>query len=143
MRRSAALTAVAALLVFAGGAAAKGPDRARVCGTKCRTSTGDQQVYPLIDSWSSKRFVQADVPRPAPYFTFSIDSTRGESGRWLLVWIPSKRLMRVTQTAVPPYQTATVGPYWRPVPSAARSRFAGSARGLRPHAPVRGWRISA
>ena len=143
MRPPAALTAVAVLLVFAGAAAAKGPDRARVCGAKCRTITGDRQVYPLIDSWSSKRFVQADVPRPAPYFTFSIDSTRGESGRWLLVWVPSKRLMRVTQTGVPPYQTATLGPYWRPVPPAARSRFAGAARGLRPHAPVRGWRISA
>ena len=142
MRRPAALTTVAALLVFAGGAAAKGPDRARVCGTKCRTIIGDRQVYPLLDTWGSRPFVQADIPRSAPYFTFSIDSTRGVSGRWLLVWVPSKRLMRVTQIAVPPYQTATVGPYWRPVPPAARSTFAGAARGLRPHAPVRGWRIS-
>ena len=104
---------------------------------------GDRQVYPLLDSWGSKRFVQVDRPRPAPYFTFSIDSTRGESGRWLLVWVPSSRLMRVTQTAVPPYETETVGPYWRPVPRAARSAFASAARGLRPHAAVRGWRIKA
>ena len=129
-------------LVVTGGAAAKGPDRARVCGTSCRTIIGDRQVYPLLDAWGSKPFVQAHVPRPAPYFTLSIDSTRGESGRWLLLWVPSKRLMRVTQIAVPPYQTTTVGPYWRPVPPGARSVFAAAARGLRPHAPVRGWRIA-
>jgi len=143
VKRLVALGILGTALAVTGAAAPKGPDRARVCGTKCRTVTGDRQVYPLLDSWSSKPFVQADVPRPAPYFTFSIDSTRGESGRWLLVWVPSKQLMRVTQTAVPPYQTATVGPYWRRVPRVARSTFAAAVRGLRPHAPIRGWRISA
>jgi hypothetical protein len=143
VKRIVALGILGTALAVTGAAASKGPDRARVCGASCRTITGDRQVYPLLDAWGSKPFAQADRPRPAPYFTFSIDSTRGGSGRWLLVWVPSKRLMRVTQIVVPPYETATVGPYWRPVPAAARAAFTSAARRLRPHPAVRGWRIKA
>ena len=143
MKPLVVLVVLASALGVVGTAASKGPDRARVCGSTCRWITGDQQVYPLLDGWWSTRFVQADAPRAAPYFTFAIDSTQGESGSWLLVWVPSKRLMRVTQTAVPPYELETVGPYWRTAPPAARSAFAAATRGLRPHRAVRGWRIGS
>jgi hypothetical protein len=131
MRRLAALALLGTALAVTGVAAAKGPDRARVCGTTCRTITGDQNVWPLLGAWLEGTFVQADAPRLAPFFTFKIDSTRGESGRWVLVWVPSKRLLRVTQIAVPPYQLETVGPYWRRVPAATRAAFAAATRGLR------------
>ena len=131
MRRLGPVLALVTVLAAAGSAAAKGPDRARVCGTSCRTITGDVNVYPLIDAWAQGAFAEADSPRRARFFAFTIDSTRRESGRWQIVWVPSKRLMRVTQVAVPPYQLDKVGPYWRPVPGAARSVFAAATRGLR------------
>jgi hypothetical protein len=134
MKRLAWALALVAALGTAGIAAAKGPDRARVCGKTCRTISGDVNVYPLLGSWAEGAFVEADRPRRAPFFTFALDSTRGETGRWQIVWVPSKRLMRVTQVAVPPYQLDTVGPYWRPVPTAARGAFAAATHGLRPRA---------
>jgi hypothetical protein len=141
MKRLAVLGILGLALAVTGVAAPKGPDRARACGSTCRWITGEQQVWPLLGTWLEGTFAQADTPPAAPYFTFAIDSTRGESGRWRIVWAPSKRLMRVTQIAVPPYETATVGPYWRPAPRAARIEFAAATRGLRPHRAVRGWRV--
>ena len=132
MKRLAALALLGTALAVAGVAAAKGPDRARVCGTTCRTITGDENVWPLLGTWAEGPFVQADAPRRAPFFIFKIDSLQGASGRWILVWVPSKRLLRVTQIAVPPYQLETVGPYWRPVPAATRAVFADATRGLHP-----------
>ena len=134
MKRLAPVLALVTALGAVGSAAAKGPDRARVCGKTCRTITGDQNVWPLLGTWIEGSFAEADAPRRAPHFTFTMDSTQGESGRWQIVWVPSKRLMRVTQTAVPPYQLDTVGPYWRPVPAAARRTFAAAAHGLRARA---------
>ena len=128
-------------LAVVGSAAPKGPDRAEVCGTTCRWISGDQQVYPLVGDWQAAPFVQAPTPRPAPYFTFRIDSTR-DSGRWLLVWAPSRKLVRITQTGVPPYRLDQVGPYWRPVPAAVRAAFVDATRGLRPHRPSKSWRLT-
>ena len=140
-KRVAVVIVLATALAVAGSAAPKGPDRAEVCGATCRWISGERQVYRLLGDWQSAPFVQAPTPRPAPYFTFSIDSTR-ESGHWLLVWAPSRKLVRITQKAVPPYQLEQVGPYWRPVPAAARTAFASATRGLRPHPPSKGWRLT-
>jgi hypothetical protein len=134
MKRLAWALALVTALGAAGIAAAKGPDRARVCGKTCRTISGDVNVYPLLGSWAEGTFAEANRPRRASFFTFAIDSTQGETGRWQIVWVPSKRLMRVTQVGVPPYQLETVGPYWRGVPAAARGVFAAATHGLRPRA---------
>jgi hypothetical protein len=134
MKRLAWALALVTALGMAGIAAAKGPDRARVCGMACRTITGDQNVWPFVGTWLEGSFAEVDPPRQARFFTFAIDSTRGESGRWQIVWVPSKRVMRVTQVAVPPYQLDKVGPYWRPAPFAARGVFAAATRGLRARA---------
>ena len=142
MRRLIPLAILGTALALTGIAAAKGPDRVRICGSgPCRVVLGEREVAPLLETWWSGPFTQASAPRPAPYFTLRLDSTRIAIGRWLLVWVPSKRLLRVTQIAVPPYETASVGPYWRPVPAAARAAFASGTRGLRPHPAVAGWRI--
>ena len=142
IRRVIALAVLGALAV-AGTAAAKGPDRARVCGktTACRVISGDRQVYPLISGWETAPFSERGAPRPAPYFTIAIDSTQGEPGKWFLVWIPSTRLLRVTVSGAPPYTSRTVGPYWRSAPAAAVTTFNAAVRGLAPHPAVRGWRI--
>jgi hypothetical protein len=140
-KRVVLVTVLGTALAVAGAAAPKEPDRAEVCGTTCRWIYGEQQVWRLIGDWPAVPFVQAKTPKPAPYFTFSIDSTR-ETAHWLLVWAPSRRLVRITQVAVPPSQLEQVGPYWRAVPAAARAVFTDATRGLRAHAPSNGWRLS-
>ena len=144
MSRRAFAVAVLAALAVAGTAAAKGPDRARLCGktTACRVISGDQQVYPLISGWETAPFSERGAPRPAPHFTIAIDSTQGEPGKWFLVWVPSKRLLRVTASGVPPYTSRTVGPYWRSVPAVAVTTFNAAVHGLVSHPAVRGWRLS-
>jgi hypothetical protein len=144
VRRLVPLTVLGTALALTGIAAAKGPDRALVCGRgTCRVIAGAREIAPLLETWWSGPFTQAGVPRPAPYFRITLEPTSGESGRWLLVWVPSKRLLRVTQIAVPPYETQSVGPYWRPVPPAARAAFASATRGLEPHPPVTGWGVGS
>jgi hypothetical protein len=142
VRRLAPLAILGTALALAGIAAAKGPDRAVVCGRgTCRVVVGAREIAPLLETWWSGPFTQARVPRPAPYFRLTLESTYGASGRWVLVWVPSKKLLRVTQIAVPPYETQSVGPYWRSVPPAARAAFASATRGLEPHPAVAGWRV--
>src|SRR5919199_4128342 len=97
VRRLVPLTVLGTALALTGIAAAKGPDRALVCGRgTCRVLVGAQEIAPLLETWWSGPFTQARVPRPAPYFTLTLESTNGANGRWLLVWVPLKRLLRVT-----------------------------------------------
>ena len=120
-----------------GSAAAKGPNVARVCGASgCTTLRGESAVQPLI-SWWYTPFSSRRAPRPAPYYSIAIRDPSGV--RWSLLYVPSRRAMRIWQNRVPPYNQP-IGPYWRDVPAAAVSGLGRVAAGLKPYAAPSAWR---
>jgi hypothetical protein len=114
--RRAAFIVVLLASISASGAApahAKSWPVARVCGqTNCISVR-----HPAVDSffeWWSVGFHDLAVPAPARYYairwhddTFDVD--------YLLLYVPSRHIMSIWQSRVPPYPQA-IGPYWRSVP---------------------------
>ena len=132
-KRLVLLTTVVIGTVCVGQAAAKGPDRANVCGwQRCRMLSGEAAASPLLTSWWLTPFDGAAAPTPAPSYRFTLHSARAGEGRWFIVWVPSAREMRVTQVGVYPY-LQRIGPYWRAVPPNARRVFRRVTSGLRPY----------
>jgi hypothetical protein len=129
--------AIAALpLVLAASAAAKGPDRASICGaTRCIAVQGDRHVYALID-WMAVPFAVVDAPKPARYYAIEIRD-------WgQLLYVPTRNVIRIWQGPqaygyFPPGSTS--GPYWRALPHGARTMYAKLVRGLVPSAALARW----
>src|SRR5438105_80321 len=97
----ATIGVLAATLVLAAGADAKGPTIARVCGpVQCRVFTG-RQVWGL-SGWSGP-WMQLPAPRPAAYYVIHL-----LPGNSTYVWAPARGLVRITDSS---------GTYWRRLPS--------------------------
>jgi hypothetical protein len=122
-------------LALAASAAAKGPNRASICGaTRCVAIRGDIKVYALVD-WMASPFLVADAPKPAPYYAIEI------RGWGELLYLPNRNVIRVWQGPhaygnFPPGSSSA--PYWRSLPRSARTLYARLVRGLAPReAPAR------
>ena len=128
---------VAALaLTLAASAAAKGPDRASICGaTRCVAVQGDRHVYALVD-WMAAPFAVVDAPKPTRYYTIEIRD-------WgQLLYLPNRNVIRIWQGphaygSFPPNSTSA--PYWRALPRGARLMFAKLVRGVAPRAAPARW----
>jgi len=112
-------------LTLAASAAAKGPDRASVCGaTHCITLRGDIEVYALLD-WKATPFELLDAPRPAPYYAITLRD-------WgTILYVPAQRLMRIDDPESPPY--------WRTLPRYQNARYSKLVRGMAPRPAPRNW----
>ena len=127
---------IAALaLALAASAAAKGPDRASICGaTRCVAIHGDRHVYALVD-WMASPFMIVDAPKPVPYYAIEIRD-------WgQLLYLPNRNVIRIWQGPHAYGNFApgsTSAPYWRPLPRSARTLYAKLVRGVAPRtAPAR------
>ena len=128
---------VAALAALTSGAAqAKGPNAAAVCGASgCTRLTGESAVAPLL-SWTYTPFKPRAAPRPAPYYSIRVSDPSGI--KWTLLYVPSRRMMRIWQSRVPPY-SESIGPYWRVVPRPAVPQIAKAVARVRPYAAPKRW----
>jgi hypothetical protein len=124
-------------LALAASAAAKGPDRASVCGaTHCVTVQGDIHVWSLLEWLGSSPFMVRDAPKPAPYYAIEIRDW-GE-----LLYLPNRNVIRVWQG---PHAygnfapNSSSAPYWRSLPPSARTLYAKLVRGLAPRAAPARW----
>ncbi len=130
---AAALSALA----VAGGAQAKGPDTARLCGASgCTTVRGGGGVAGLLD-WMGSSFTLVDAPRPGPYYRITLRD-RGTLFMTML-WLPSRHRIRVFQPVVP-FAPDTQHPYWRPVSARGAAVLGRAVAGLRPFSAPRAWR---
>jgi hypothetical protein len=131
--------AVLIALCTAGIAQAKGPDLARACGASgCHTVRGAPRVYELIE-WTYGMFTVADAPRPAPFYRIVLRD-RGRVS-WTLLYVPSKRLVRVWQPAINSlYAPGGGSPYWRPVNAKGAAVLGRTLAGLKPFSAPRTWR---
>ena len=92
-------------------------------------------VWPLL-SWTYTPFKPRAAPRPAPYYSIRV---RDPSGiKWTLLYVPSRRMMRIWQSRVPPY-SESIGPYWRVVPRLAVPQIAKAVARVRPYAAPKRW----
>jgi hypothetical protein len=117
--------AVAVLaLILAAAAAAKGPDRASVCGaTRCIDIRGDIEVYSLLD-WKATPFQALAAPKPGPYYLITIRD-------WgTILYLPQRNLIRMRDET---------GPYWRVLPPYLRPEYAKVTRGLTPRRADATW----
>jgi hypothetical protein len=131
---------VAALIALsaAGGAQAKGPDLARACGASgCSTVRGDTHVSTLIE-WTYAAFTVADTPKPAPFYRITLRD-RGKAFLTFL-YVPSRKVARVSQSFSPTYAPGSWHPYWRPVNAKGAAAFAKALAGLKPFSAPRAWR---
>jgi len=123
-------------LALAAGAAAKGPDRASICGaTRCVAIEGDRHVYALVD-WTASPFSVVDAPTPAPYYAIDIL----DWGK--LLYLPNRNVIRIWQGPHAYGNFApgsTSAPYWRPLPRSARTLYARLVHGLAPRAAPDRW----
>ena len=123
-------------LALAASAAAKGPDRASICGaTHCVAVRGDIEVYALVD-WMASPFVVRDAPKPSPYYAIEIRD-------WgQLLYLPHRGLIRIWQ-GPQAYGRFSPGsssaPYWRSLPRSARAMYAKLVRGLDPRPVPARW----
>ena len=122
-------------LALAASAAAKGPDRASICGAaRCVAVRGDVEVYALVD-WMAAPFVVRDAPKPTRYYAIEIR----DWGR--LLYLPNRGLIRIWQGpqaygSFPPGSSSA--PYWRSLRRSARAMYAKLVRWLEPRpAPAR------
>src|SRR5688500_6726007 len=72
---------------------ARGHDTARICGSaECVTVTGVNRVDALAlqDGFSPR-----DAPQPGAFYTVELTSSRLDDIRWLLLYVPSRRAVRV------------------------------------------------
>ena len=128
--------AVALAALTSGAAQAKGPNAASVCGASgCTTLRGESAVWPLL-SWTSTPFKPRAAPRPAAYYSIRVSDPTGI--KWTLLYVPSRRMMRIWQSRVPPY-SEPIGPYWRIVPRTAVPQIVRAVAHVRPYAAPKRW----
>jgi hypothetical protein len=123
----------------AGPAAAKGPDAGSICGgLGCIALSGQSETAPFISWWNSA-FSPRGAPRPAPYYWIQLRDGFAPEIRWVLLYVPARRAMRIWQSRVPP-GNEPIGPYWRTVPPAAADSIRVLVRSIRPYPTPRTWR---
>lgn len=129
----------AALVVFpalAAAAVAKEPATAFVCG-----ATGCRQADPaLLNPIDGRPFSLATRPRPAPYFAAVLTSPGDEGFCWRVLWVPTRRVIRVENLRRWVPGTPVAGRYWRTVDASSARRLAEGVRGVRPYARNVTWR---
>jgi len=125
-------------LCAAGGAQAKGPDLARACGASgCSTVRGEVRVELLVE-WTEAGFTVAHAPRPAPFFRITL---RNHGRAYMtFLYVPSRKVVRVSQSFSPTYAPGSQHPYWRPVNAEGTAAFAKALAGLKPFSVPRAWR---
>jgi hypothetical protein len=129
--RAIAAAALVALCVV-GGAQAKGPDLARVCGASgCTTVRGIAAVQGLLD-WMRPTFMVADTPRPAPFYRITLRDHGQPVMR--LLYVPSRQRMRVWQPAPYPFAPGSQHPYWRSVSARGADLLENAVARLKPSA---------
>jgi hypothetical protein len=137
LRRSIGLLALASAALATTPALAKGPDRARVCGSAhCVTIRGERSVSSLF-AWGIVPAAARSAPRPAPYYSIRI-AGGGSDVRWTVLYVPSRHAIRISQNRVPPYRD-TVGPYWTTLSRSDQRVFRHAVRSLRPLAAPGRW----
>lgn len=135
-RALGSLAAVAAASAFVAAAHAKGPTAAAVCGASGCRAADPAQLNPV----DGQPFGLAAAPRPAPYYVAFL-SAPGEFGFcWRLLWVPSRRVLRVE--SMRPYVPGEpiAGRIWRSVDAALARRLARAVRGVTPFAGRLAWR---
>ena len=93
-------------------------------------------------SWWDTPYAERKAPLAAPFFRLVVHQDAPDAGRkitWTLVYAPTRNAMRITQSRVPPYPTG-IGPYWRGVPSTARSGLRRATAGLDPFPASATWK---
>ncbi len=127
-----------AVAVLAGAAAAdaKSPATTLVCGASaCRAAD-----YDAITPVDSQPFTLRAAPRAAPFYTAVITGPAPAGFCWRLVFVPSRRVLRVENAGTYRAGDPVAGTYWRSVSQAYARRFTRAAAGLAPHAPAARWR---
>ena len=126
------LLAAAALLV-ATAASAKGPSRTVVCGkSACLTlNDRDELTYQLLDQ--SEPFSLRARPRPTPFYTVAFRFPGGERWNWSFLYVPSRRMIRVTSSG-------GLSVYWRTAPTTVIKAFQPLSAQLKPFSAPRRWR---
>jgi hypothetical protein len=137
LSRIVPLLAVALALVPA--AAAKEPVTGNVCGAGgCTTISEPGTVYQAL-RWAGV-FEVVRAPRPARFYTLTFSAPGPEGFRWPLVYVPSRRVLRVDdRQATPPEYGRPVAPYWRTLTRRQLRVLATVTRGLQPFPPSRRW----
>ena len=136
MRRTA--LAILLLLGLPSVAYAKGPDTATVCGaSSCVTATDVDRVNAIAYGGFSMR----EAPKPAPFFTIELTSSRLSGVDWSLVYVPSARAVRVIRAdfALPIYRRQRAEPYWVTPASKTLATLARATAGLDPYRPSARW----
>ena len=136
MRRTA--LAILLLLGLPSVAHAKGPDTATVCGSSCVTVRDVDRVN-AIALYSG--FSMREAPRPAPFFTIELTSSRLSGVDWSLVYVPSARAVRVVHAefALPIYRQQRAEPYWVTPASKTLATLARATSGLDAYRPSPRW----
>jgi hypothetical protein len=140
---------LAAVLLGASAASAKEPPQTAVSGRSIvglsdlpteraclKLSDRDEVVYQLLDQ--GEPFALRSRPRPAPFYTVTFRFTEGRRWNWSFLYVPSRRLMRVTTSVGTVTDARDV--YWRTAPATVAEAFEVLSKQLRPFPAPRRWR---
>lgn len=124
---------------IAGAADAKSWPIAALCGqTRCVTVR-----HPTVDAffeWWSLPFAQLGAPRPAAFYTVRWhDSDSMGTYTTVLLYVPSRHLMRIYESGIPGYPHSPIGPYWRSVPHREWSALGRIVARVAPHRALHRW----
>jgi hypothetical protein len=149
VNRIAITVVLAAALLGASAASAKEPPQTAVCGRSivglsdqptgraCLQFSGrDEVIYQLLDQ--GEPFALRARPRPAPFYTVTFRFTEGRRWNWSFLYVPSRRLMRVTTSIGTVTNARDV--YWRTAPKTVTEAFEVLRKQLRPFPAPRRWR---
>ena len=142
MRRAALVAAL--LLATPALASAKGPEKARICGTSgCAVVEGVEQLAPL--TLVGAPFELRSAPPPAPFFTVVLTSSRDDDAGGTYLYAPSASSLRVDGDYVvgaPRVWTRDQLPraYWIGVPRTTRAALDRATAELEPFPAAADWK---
>jgi hypothetical protein len=132
-----ALFAAAALLA-APAAAAKGPDTARICGvSQCITVTSVDRVNDL--ALMSSGFGMRTAPRPEPFFTIELTSSRQEAVRWSFLYVPSASAIRIIRADFSGTFRQNTSPAWVSPSRSVATAYANATATMEPYPADAEW----